>query len=66
MKFSVIVHKDKKKGYWAEVPALPGCASQGESMLELRQNIKEAIQGYLCLAVPIHSTSNAKVIEVTV
>jgi len=34
-------------GYWAEVPALPGCVSQGETREELQANIQEAIAGYL-------------------
>ena len=46
--FAVIVHEEDG-GYWAEVPELPGCASQGETMDELLRNIVDAIQG--CLAV---------------
>ncbi len=34
-------------GYWAEVPALPGCFTQGETYEEVVLNIKEAIQAYL-------------------
>ncbi len=34
-------------GFWAEVPALPGCASQGETMDELLANMREAIQAWL-------------------
>ncbi len=47
MKLKIIVHEAEEGGYWAEVPALPGCASQGETVKELLENIKEAIQGYL-------------------
>ncbi len=47
--FQVIVHKAEEKGYWAEVPSLPGCATQGETMEELEFNVKDAING--CLAV---------------
>jgi predicted RNase H-like HicB family nuclease len=46
MKFKAIIHKEEI-GYWAEVPALPGCASQGDTIDELRQNLKEAIEGWL-------------------
>lgn len=49
MTFQVIVHEAEEGGYWAEVPALPGCATQGETMEELEFNIKDAIMG--CLAV---------------
>ena len=48
MKISVIVHKAKEGGFWAEVPAIPGCATQGETMDELMRNLHEAIEG--CLA----------------
>mgnify|MGYP001618899752 CR=1 FL=1 len=39
----IILHKAKEGGYWAEVSALPGCASQGETKKETLANIKEAI-----------------------
>lgn len=43
MKLKVIVHTEPEGGYWAEVPALPGCVTQGETMAELRANIREAV-----------------------
>ena len=43
----VLIHSAEEGGYWAEVPALPGCVSQGETMDELRTNIREAIEGWL-------------------
>jgi predicted RNase H-like HicB family nuclease len=45
--FSVVIHADPEGGFWAEVPALPGCYSQGETIDELRENIREAIAGVL-------------------
>jgi predicted RNase H-like HicB family nuclease len=48
MKIKVIVHKEKT-GYWAEVPAIPGCATQGDTFEELLQNLYEAVEG--CLLV---------------
>ena len=51
MVFKVIVHEDKD-GLWAEVPSIRGCFSQGETMEELENNIKEAIEG--CLSVDIN------------
>lgn len=43
-KYAVVIHEG---GFWAEVPALPGCYSQGESMDELMANVREAITGVL-------------------
>lgn len=43
MKLRVIVHKAEKGGYWAECPALPGCATQGETEDELIENMQEAV-----------------------
>jgi len=51
MKIHAIVHKAEEGGYWAEVPSIPGCATQGETMEELRSNLREAIEG--CLSVPV-------------
>ena len=51
MKIKVVVHQAEEGGFWAEVPAIPGCASQGETMDELLHNVQEAIQG--CLSVDI-------------
>ncbi len=47
MKIKVVVHSAEEGGYWAEVPSLPGCATQGDSFEELLQNLYEAIEGYL-------------------
>ena len=54
MKIKVIVHEAEEGGYWAEVPAIPGCATQGETFEELLQNIYEAVEG--CLSVDISAT----------
>lgn len=43
----VLIHKAEEGGLWAEVPALPGCVSQGENIDEVRVNIREAIEGWL-------------------
>lgn len=51
MKIKVVVHEAEEGGFWAEVPAIPGCGTQGESMDELTCNLHEAIEG--CLAVEI-------------
>jgi predicted RNase H-like HicB family nuclease len=49
MKVSVIVHEAEEGGYWAEVPSIPGCSTQGETYDELIANLREAIEG--CLSV---------------
>jgi predicted RNase H-like HicB family nuclease len=53
MKLKIVVHEAEEGGFWAEVPAIPGCASQGDTMDELMRNLREAIEG--CLAVDIAS-----------
>ena len=49
MKLKVVIHQAEEGGYWAEVPAIPGCVSQGETREELSLNVQEAIEG--CLSV---------------
>ena len=51
MKIKVVVHDAEEGGFWAEVPAIPGCATQGEDMPELMRNLREAIEG--CLSVDV-------------
>ena len=51
MTIKVVVHEAEEGGFWAEVPAIPGCASQGETMDELLRNVHEAIEG--CLSVDV-------------
>ncbi|HEY8336393.1 MAG TPA: type II toxin-antitoxin system HicB family antitoxin [Tardiphaga sp.] len=51
MKIKIVVHDAEEGGYWAEVPAIPGCASQGETMDELMANLREALVGCLSVAV---------------
>jgi len=47
MQIMVVVHEAEEGGFWAEVPAIPGCATQGETMDELMSNLQEAIEGWL-------------------
>ena len=47
MNFKVVVHPEPGGGFWGEVPALPGCYSQGATMSELMDNLREAALGYL-------------------
>ena len=51
MTIQAVVHKAEEGGFWAEVPSIPGCATQGETMDELMVNLREAITGCLSVAV---------------
>jgi predicted RNase H-like HicB family nuclease len=67
MKLKVIVHEAEEGGYWAEVPAIPGCATQGETFDELLANLYEAVEG--CLSVDLEDvpiTPKDKVLEIAV
>ncbi len=47
MKIQVVIHEAEEGGYWAKVPAIPGCATEGDTMEELLKNVHEAIAGCL-------------------
>jgi predicted RNase H-like HicB family nuclease len=51
MKLKVVIHEAEEGGYWAEVPSIPGCATQGDTFDELLSNIYEAVEG--CLSVDV-------------
>jgi predicted RNase H-like HicB family nuclease len=44
-KYAIVIHQEPEGGFWAEVPALPGCYSQGKTRDEVMENIGEAITG---------------------
>ena len=46
-KFYSIIHEEPEGGYSAEVPALPGCYTDGDTLEEVQANLREAIQRYL-------------------
>ena len=50
MKIRAIIHLAEEGGYWAEVPALPGCITEGDTMEEVMANVKDAIEGWLDVA----------------
>ena len=67
MKLKVVVHEAEEGGYWAEVPAIPGCATQGETFEELLNNLYEAVEG--CLSVDIQEfdvTEAGRIVEIAV
>lgn len=47
MEYTVLVYKAEEGGYWAEVPSLPGCYSQGETVEETMKNVKEAVEAHI-------------------
>ena len=49
MKLLAVIEQDETGYYFAEVPALPGCFSQGKTIAEAKENIKEAIVGWLAV-----------------
>lgn len=42
---AIVIHEAEEGGYWAEIPSMPGCVSQGETLEEVQRNIREAIAG---------------------
>jgi predicted RNase H-like HicB family nuclease len=47
MEYTVLIHPAEEGGFWAEVPELPGCYSQGETIEETLSNSREAIEAHL-------------------
>ena len=66
MKFHVVIEKDEAGYYSAEVPALPGCLSQGKSKDEAIANIKEAIQGWIEVMESKRSFNSAEAVEIQI
>ena len=66
MKLKAIFHVAEEGGFWAEVPALPGCVTQGETMEELKRNLTEAVEGWLLAAEPDDSIPSDSLLEVAV
>lgn len=67
MKLKVVIHEAEEGGYWAEVPSIPGCATQGENFEELLKNIYEAVEG--CMSVDVDQpkkTGKDRVLEIVV
>lgn len=67
LRIQIVVHEAKEGGYWAEVPAIPGCATQGETFEELLQNLYEAVEG--CLSVHVQQpkkTGKDRVLDIAI
>jgi len=67
MKLKVIIHKAEEGGYWAEVPAVPGCMTQGQTLQELIENLYDAVEGCLSIDLDkIRLARNDTVMEIAV
>jgi predicted RNase H-like HicB family nuclease len=66
MKLHVVIEQDESGYFVAEVPALPGCLSQGKSREEALENIKEAIEGWFEVIESKQAFDRARLIELTV
>ncbi len=67
MKLKAIIHTAEEGGYWAEVPALPGCVTQGETLVEVKANLRQAITGWLSVETPERKPTKAtRVVELAV
>jgi len=67
MKIRAIIHPAEEGGYWAEVPALPGCITEGDSIEEVMANLKDAMVGWLDVANSREAISSTdKIVEIAV
>ena len=67
MTLKAIIHPAAEGGFWAEVPALPGCVTQAETLDELKANLREAIELWLSVDDEVtESNANDRVLELTV
>jgi predicted RNase H-like HicB family nuclease len=67
MKIKVVVHEAEEGGLWGEVPAIRGCATQGDTLEEFLKNLQEAIEG--CLSVDVaepRPDENKRVLEIAI
>ena len=63
MNVKVVVHEADEGGFWAEVPVLPGCVSQGETVEELMVNLRDAAAGWLEADAPVTIDRSARVLD---
>ena len=60
----VVVHEAEGGGFWAEVPALPGCVTEADTREQLYANVREAVRGYLnCVPGGFESTATDGAVE---
>ena len=67
MKLKAVIHKAEEGGFWAEVPSLPGCSTQGETLEELTENLRDAITLWLDVGEDeIEGQSKDQILELAV
>ena len=57
MEIKAVIHEAEEGGYWAEVPSLPGCVTEADTLDELKANIVDAAQGWLVAQLPEGKTA---------
>jgi len=64
MKVKAMIHEAEEGGFWAEVPALPGCVTQGETEEEVTSNLRAAVELWLSVdTTDVGDEQNDRVIE---
>ena len=66
MQLHAVIHEAPEGGYWAEVPAFPGCVTQAETKPELEANLREAIEGWLLAAEPVDAPAEGELLALAV
>ena len=67
MKLPVVIHEAKEGGFWAEVPSIPGCATQGENFEELLKNLYDVVEGCLSINLKeVDTTGKDRIVEIVV
>lgn len=66
MKLRAVIHVAEEGGFWAEVPALPGCVTQADTREELEKNLQEAVEGWLAAGEAGMDAEPDEILEVAV
>ena len=66
MKLSAVIHAAEEGGFWAEVPSLPGCVTQGENREEIEENLREAIEAWLMAGEPEDALPPSEILELAI
>ena len=66
MTLKAIIHEAEEGGFWAEVPALPGCVTQAETREDLEKNLHDAVEGWLEAGEAAFDKSTDQILEVAV
>jgi predicted RNase H-like HicB family nuclease len=67
MKLKVVIHEAEEGGFWPEVPAIPGCATQGDSFEELLANLYAVIEGYLSIDLStLEASETSRIMEIAI